>query len=327
MSSSSPKLARLVPQVPGQQPEEFVHISSFARVKNAEDEMLLVKKTRPEFTAGKWVFPSSVINFGEDPKLAIERIIREQVGASPGSVKLIDVQSFGDKHWDLCFVYDVSVDKVGKLSSDIEVAGYFNRKKLPPEFRSDHLEVLETLEKNMAGDDEFTAVKEWYRYNSYVRKKYLDVLEKLPEAEVTRDRGASFPTMIDIVAHTLDAYMSWLYRYKGKPYEPSSKMRGKVRSVRQLREEEKRVDSTVLNFVEGLQPADLDNTFQTFNYGPLWEGRTWQITLRQMLWHMVEEELQHRGELNALLWQIDVDAPVFDWLDWKLELGEIKQLQ
>jgi len=46
-----------------------------------------------------------------------------------------------------------------------------------------------------------------------------------------------------------------------------------------------------------------------------------------MLWHMVEEELQHRGELNALLWQIDVDAPVFDWLDWKLELGEIKQLQ
>ena len=180
----------------------------------------------------------------------------------------------------------------------------------------------------MAGpNDELTAVKEWYRYNSYVRKKYLDVLEKLPEAEVRRDRGASFPTMIDIIAHTLDAYMSWLYRYEGKPYEPSIRLRGKVRSVRQLREEEKRVDSTVLNFVEALQPADLDYTFQTFNYGPLWEGRKWQLALRQMLWHLVEEELQHRGELNALLWQIDVDAPVFDWLDWKLELGEIKQLQ
>jgi ADP-ribose pyrophosphatase YjhB (NUDIX family) len=152
MSASSPKLARLVPQVPGQQPEEFVHISAFARVRNGENEMLLVKKIRPEYTAGKWVFPSSVINFGEDPKLAIERIIREQIGVSPSSVKLVDIESFGDKHWDLCFIYDVSIDKVGELSSDIEVAGYFNRKKLPPEFRSDHLEVLETLEKNMARD-------------------------------------------------------------------------------------------------------------------------------------------------------------------------------
>ena len=152
MSASSQKLARLVPQVPGQQQEEFVHISSFARVKNAQDEMLLVKKTRPEYTAGKWVFPSSLINFGEDPKLAMERIIREQIGTSPNSVKLLDVQSFGDKHWDLCFVYDVAIDKVGRLSPDIEVSGYFNRKTLPPEFRSDHLEVLETLEKNMAGD-------------------------------------------------------------------------------------------------------------------------------------------------------------------------------
>ena len=152
MSTSGPKLARLVPQLPGQQSEEFAHISSFARVRNGENELLLVKKTRPEYTAGKWVFPSSIINFGEDPKLAIERIIREQIGVSPRNVKLIDVQSFGDKHWDLCFVYDVSIDTVGQLSSDIEVAGYFNRKKLPPEFRSDHLEVLETLEKSMAGD-------------------------------------------------------------------------------------------------------------------------------------------------------------------------------
>lgn len=155
-----------------------------------------------------------------------------------------------------------------------------------------------------------------------MRKKYLDALGKLPEAEVTRDRGASFPSMLDILSHTLDAYMSWLHRYEGKPWDPSMRLRGKVRSVQQLREEEKRVDSAVLNFVEGLRPSDLDNTFETSD-----NGHKWQNTLRQMLWHMVEEELQHRGELNALLWQIEVDAPISDWLDWKLELGEIRQLQ
>jgi ADP-ribose pyrophosphatase YjhB (NUDIX family) len=143
--SASQKMARLIPQPPGQQSEEMVHISSFARVRNG-DEILLVKKNKPDYTAGKWVFPSSIINFGEDPGLAIERIVKEQLGVSPTGVKLLDVQSYGGKHWDLCFVYEVTIDRVGKLSADIDTAAYFGRKKLPPEFRSDHLEVLNGLE-------------------------------------------------------------------------------------------------------------------------------------------------------------------------------------
>ena len=42
-----------------------------------------------------------------------------------------------------------------------------------------------------------------------------------------------------------------------------------------------------------------------------------------MLWHLVEEELQHRGELNALLWQIDVEAPVSRWIDWTHAQGRM----
>ena len=58
----------------------------------------------------------------------MERIIREQLGVSPSTIRLLDVQSYGDKHWDLCFVYDVTIDRVGKLSQDVETAVYFNRK-------------------------------------------------------------------------------------------------------------------------------------------------------------------------------------------------------
>ncbi len=32
---------------------------------------------------------------------------------------------------------------------------------------------------------------------------------------------------------------------------------------------------------------------------------------------MIEEELQHRGELNALLWQINVNPPVTGWNPWE----------
>jgi ADP-ribose pyrophosphatase YjhB (NUDIX family) len=141
---SSTKMARLVPQPQGQQPEEMMHISSFAIVKKGK-ELLLIKRLRPEFTAGKWTFPSALINFGEHPESAMKRIIREQLGAEARNVKLVDVQSYGDKHWDLCFVYEVSIDGVGKVSQDIEKAEYFDRGKLPPEFRVDHAEVLQTL--------------------------------------------------------------------------------------------------------------------------------------------------------------------------------------
>jgi len=141
---SSTKTARLTPQPQGQQSEEVMHVSSFAIIKK-ENELLLVKRIRPEFSAGKWLFPSAIINFGEHPESAIKRIVKEQIGAEPKNVRLVDVQSYGDKHWDMCFVYEASIDSVGKLSQDIEKAEYFDRGKLPPEFRSDHAEVLQSL--------------------------------------------------------------------------------------------------------------------------------------------------------------------------------------
>ena len=38
-----------------------------------------------------------------------------------------------------------------------------------------------------------------------------------------------------------------------------------------------------------------------------------KVNLRTIIWHVVEEELQHRGEMNALFWQMDVDAPTRAW--------------
>ena len=143
---SAPRVARLIPQPAVGGPfEEFVHISSFAIIKEGS-KLLLEKRLRPEFSAGKWVIPAALINYGEDPLVAVKRVVKEQLGTDAKKAELIDVESYGDKHWDICFVYEVSVDGIGKLSPDIERAEYFAPGKLPPEFRSDHMEVLQALE-------------------------------------------------------------------------------------------------------------------------------------------------------------------------------------
>jgi ADP-ribose pyrophosphatase YjhB (NUDIX family) len=139
---SSPKTARLVPQPDGTQPEEVMHVSSFALVRKGA-LLLLVRRTRPERMAGNWCLPGAVITYGEDPAGAARRVVGEQLGTTASGVKLLDVQSFGDKHWDLCFVYQVETPGVGKLGEDFDKADYFELANLPPELREGHREVLD----------------------------------------------------------------------------------------------------------------------------------------------------------------------------------------
>ncbi|HUI00600.1 MAG TPA: NUDIX hydrolase [Nitrososphaerales archaeon] len=146
---SSPKMARLVPQPEGTQPEEMVHISSFAFIKKG-GKMVLVRRTKPERWAGKWCIPGAVLYYGEDPAAGAKRLVMEQLGAAAKKVQLADVQSYGDRHWDICFVYDVEIDGLGKLGADFEKADYFDPGKLPPETRDDHKEVVDVARSRKA---------------------------------------------------------------------------------------------------------------------------------------------------------------------------------
>jgi ADP-ribose pyrophosphatase YjhB (NUDIX family) len=139
---STAKTARLVPQADGTQPEEVMHISSFVLVRKGA-ELLLVRRVKPERWVGKWCLPSSIINFGEDPGAAALRIVRDQLGASATVLKLLDVQSYGEKHWDMCFVFHADIPGVRKLGGDFDKADYFDLARLPPELREDHREVLD----------------------------------------------------------------------------------------------------------------------------------------------------------------------------------------
>ena len=182
---------------------------------------------------------------------------------------------------------------------------------------------------------ELDSLKECYRYNSYVRKKYLHSLEGLAKEELVRDRGASFPSILEIFIHVLGAYRYWLIikypklskeeierfeKESDSKYPKLFKEEGRLKeSLGEAKDLEIEVDSYVMNFVEGLTEDKLESTFET-----TMSGNKVKLSVGQMLWHLVEEELQHRGELNALFWQIDIDPPHTDWLDWKVEIGEVK---
>jgi uncharacterized damage-inducible protein DinB len=43
------------------------------------------------------------------------------------------------------------------------------------------------------------------------------------------------------------------------------------------------------------------------------ENKTIEVTAEDVLIHMFEEEIHHRGELIALLWQMGVEPPTMGW--------------
>lgn len=154
--------------------------------------------------------------------------------------------------------------------------------------------------------NELDTIRDLYRYNSRVRKKYLEAIWRLPEKQRYRKRGASFPSLVDIFLHVLDAYRYWFLAGYASDTSWTEYPLGQRFSRKQVRREEAATDRLVMGVVNRLRPRDLSKTFRV--PGSRAKGR--RISLRVMLLHMAEEELQHRGELNALLWQQDVDPPV-----------------
>ena len=161
------------------------------------------------------------------------------------------------------------------------------------------------------------SIREWFAYNDYVRKKYLEILESLPSEQLTKDRGVSFPSLLDISAHIFFAYRLWLGEmYGGTPLEKSDSFGRKCASIEELKMDAEKMNPYILDFVHKLQPRDIRRWIDRPR-----GGEAFNFNVKNMLWHLIEEELQHRGELNALLWQMDIDPPITGWGTWKRETG------
>ena len=167
--------------------------------------------------------------------------------------------------------------------------------------------------------DELDAVRAWYRYNAEVRRRYLPAIARVPARFRRRDEGASYP-LLEVYLHVLDAYRWWfryIYRDRVRDY-PAGRLRTSVRTMAGARRVNEATTREIGRFVARLRPRDLDRIVRF--RAPANDGWTaWrqeEVTVRAMLWHMVEEELQHRGEMNALLWRHGVEPPIVPFTEW-----------
>jgi uncharacterized damage-inducible protein DinB len=159
-------------------------------------------------------------------------------------------------------------------------------------------------------------LRQWYAYNAAARHRYFETLSKLPPEELSRDRGASFPTLLDILGHSMGGIETWVVRMSAVNGEPFANCDlPEPQSLDDLRKYQQWVEEQVDRFFSRLSEKDLDRTFLVPKLPPWWD-EDFTASVRSTMLHVIEHELQHRGELNALLWQINVEPPILDWAEF-----------
>jgi uncharacterized damage-inducible protein DinB len=155
---------------------------------------------------------------------------------------------------------------------------------------------------------EVVDVRELLEYNAGVRRKYLETLGQMSWEELTKDREASFHSIRNIFVHTLGAIDYWLDFLQAKNLRPKKKY-DEYTSFEEVRAYMENVEKRLNDYLDSLPKEGLNRTYTVKDDG----GKVMKISAEDVLIHVFEEEVHHRGELIAPLWQMDIEPPAMGW--------------
>jgi uncharacterized damage-inducible protein DinB len=149
-------------------------------------------------------------------------------------------------------------------------------------------------------------IKNLFGYNWYSRRLLLDSMAQIPWQKVVESCGASFDCVRDIFIHSLQAEQFWIRRLSGKNTEgifktPFSKF-ADIKAIQKYADE---VEIETSEYLKTLTDKKLQSVFEYKG----WDGKDKQNKIEDILMHVIEEEIHHRGELLCIFWQNDINPP------------------
>jgi uncharacterized damage-inducible protein DinB len=151
-------------------------------------------------------------------------------------------------------------------------------------------------------------------WNTRSRQDSLEAILRLSPEERRKDRGASWGSFQDIFLHIIEDYVWWFEMVLESKSEDQSWV-GREVDEKELRSLARRVDDSVKRVMDSLTPDDLGHPYDV--HGVSGDGKEYTMTTcpADIVWHMVEEQLQHIGELNAMFWQLNIDPHAHSWFN------------
>ena len=149
---------------------------------------------------------------------------------------------------------------------------------------------------------------ELLKYNEKIRRQYFDSFTQLSWEEFTKNREASFHSIRNIFIHTLNVVDYWLSFLQKKDFHAHKKF-DEYELFDEVRAFMEQVEKKTCDYLNSLSAAKLRETYTANDDS----GKPIQVTAEDILIHVFEEEVHHRGELIALLWQMGIEPPLMSW--------------
>jgi len=150
-------------------------------------------------------------------------------------------------------------------------------------------------------------IKDLLAYNEAERRAFFRSFAKLSWDEFTENREASFGSIRNIFIHTLKAIDSWL-DFLQNNNQRSKKKFEEFKTLKEIEAYVKQMENRMNRYVNSLSPEDLKKKRTRAR-----KGKIETLTAEDILVHVFEEEVHHRGELIALFWQIGIKPPLIGY--------------
>ena len=154
--------------------------------------------------------------------------------------------------------------------------------------------------------------KELFTYNHTIRQNYIDTFkQKLTWEDMVRNRETAWLSLKDTLLHIIWAEDSWI-NYSIQDLHDSNRPfhYEKYNSWSLIDNYNFDCISKVNSYLKSLKPKDLYKPVSRINK----DGIRRTTMVRDVLIHVMTEELHHRGEIIAILWQMNIQPPDMGWL-------------
>jgi uncharacterized damage-inducible protein DinB len=153
-------------------------------------------------------------------------------------------------------------------------------------------------------------IRDLLAYNDVARRAFFKSFRKISWDDLIKNREASFNSIRNIFIHSINATNHWLDFLEGKP-EHSYKEFDDYTSLEEIEAYMQHTEKRMNDYLKSLPPLGLGK-----EYHGQGKERNKRVTAEEILVHVFEEEVHHRGELIALYWQMGIKPPLVDFVDF-----------
>ena len=159
------------------------------------------------------------------------------------------------------------------------------------------------------------------QFSAWANSRVYAACESLPAAELSRDRGAFFRSILGTLNHIL--LVDLLYRERLEKLTPSQfKDLDEIlhADLAPLLAAQNEMHAYYLNYTDGCSEAQLESPvgFETL----LEEAEYWEVSHRIYFSNLFQHQIHHRGQIHNMLSQAGLNSPSIGFIEFEIELGE-----